>query len=654
MPSRVRRGVPLAAAAALLLAAAAPARADLAGFVNPLSGTAGLGMTFPGASVPFGMIQSSPDTEPGRFANGGYRYEDSEIRGFSLVHLSGPGVPKAGDLPFMPGPGPARFSHANEVAEPGYYRVALDSGVTVDTTASTRAAMQRYAFPSPQAAYVRADVRRGVAGARGGSVRQTGPAELSGWTRSTYPVYFDARFSTTIHGFSGGVAHFRAPVVTMRVGISFVSVAGARGNLAREAPSFDFDRMRANARAAWNRELGLVQVEGGDPATFYTALYHALLQPHVYSDADGSYRGFDRRVHRVRGRAQYSDLPLWDTEKSGNQLLALLEPRRYRDTLLSLLADYRERGKLPRWAEKNTDPAYMEGDPALPAIADGVCRGLVPRSAAGELYGAGVKLRSRRGHPARTSTALEYAVDDLALALAGDALGLHRDARRLAAASLAYRSFVDPATRWLRPLGPARPFDPVSDAGFLEGSSYQYSWLAPQDARGVFDRMGGDAVAVQRLDALFAVPVSGDDPSAPPGHRYDGRGYAVGNEQDLQVPWMYAFAGRRPDALAGLRRWFTTSPGGLPGNDDLGALSSWYVFNSLGFGPVTPGAPFYVLGPPAFSRATIAPRGGRPFTVVPQPSGLWAYERDLRAGRAQPSRPPSLSDSLLRRFGCRA
>jgi putative alpha-1,2-mannosidase len=562
-------------------------------------------------------------------------------------------VPKAGDLPFMPGPGPARFSHADEVAEPGYYRVALDSGVRVDTTASTRAAMQRYVFPSRRAAYVLADVRRGVAGPRRGSVSQTGPSELSGWTRSTYPVYFDARFSTPIHGFSRGVAHFRAQTVTMRVGISFVSIAGARRNLASEAPDFDFNRMRVGARAAWNRELGMVHFEGGDPATFYTAVYHALLQPHLYSDADGSYRGFDHRVYQVRGRVQYSDFALWDTEKSENQLLALLEPPRYRDILLSLVADYRERGKLPRWAEKNTDPAYMEGDPALPAIADGVCRGLVPRVAARELYGAGLKLRSRRGHPGRTSTALEYGVDDFALALVGDALGLHRDARRLAAASLAYRSLVDPATRWLRPLGTTGPFDPVGDAGFLEGSSYQYSWLAPQDARGLFDRMGGDAVALERLDALLASPIPGDDPAAPPGHRYDGSGYAVGNEQDLQVPWMYAFAGRRPDALAGLRRWFTSSPGGLPGNDDLGALSSSYVFNALGFGPVTAGAPFYVLGPPAFSRATIAPRGGRPFTVVPQPSGLWAYERDLPAGRAQPGRPPSLSDSPLGRFGCR-
>jgi len=350
---------------------------------------------------------------------------------------------------------------------------------------------------------------------------------------------------------------------------------------------------------------------------------------------------------------QYSDLALWDTYKSENQLLALLEPRRYRDVLLSMLADYRQRHRLPRWAEKDTDPAYMEGDPAIPAIAEGFCRGLLPRSAARPLYVAGLALRAHRAAAPRASAVLEYGVADFGLALIAQGLGRRVDARKLASASLAYRSLLDPSSRWVRPLGVTGPFDPASDTGFLEGSSMQYSWLAPQDARGLFDRMGGDAAALQRLDALFASAVSGDNPSAPPGHRYDGSGYAVGNEQDLQVPWMYAFAGRRPDVLSALRAWFSNSPDGLPGNDDLGALSSWYVFDALGFGPVTPGAPFYVFGPPAFAHATISPVGGRAFTVVPQPQGLWAYERAHRAGRAEPGRPPSLSDSPLARFGCR-
>ena len=327
---------------------------------------------------------------------------------------------------------------------------------------------------------------------------------------------------------------------------------------------------------------------------------------------------------------------------AANQLLALLEPRRYRDLLLSLLADYRDRRRLPRWPEKDTDPAYMEGDPALPAIADGVCRGLVPRAAAGQLYRAGMASRRHRPKPPRESTALQYGLDDFALALVADALGRAREARTLAAQSLAYRS-------------------PPGDGGFLEGTSFQYSWLAPHDARGLFDRMGGDAAAVRRLDDFFAAPVAGDNPDAPPGHRYDAPGYAVGNEQDLQVPWMYAFArapSRISDLLARLRSWFSAAPDGIPGNDDLGALSSWYVFASLGFGPVTPGAPFFVLAQPAFARAVVKPRGGSAFTVVPgTPARSWTFEPrgTVVAGAAPASAPPppSLTGSSLRDFGCR-
>src|SRR2546421_10002173 len=217
-----RRGAAPVASLVLALSFAAPARADLAGYVNPLAGTAGQGATFPGASGPFGMVQPSPDTT-GPPAGGGYRYEDGTIRGFSVVHLSGPGLPKGGDLPFMPGPGPSTFSHANETAQPGYYRVALDSGVTVELTAGPRTAVERYTFGP--------DVARTV-DLPAAAVRRTGRAELSGSAKSTYRTYFVARFSSPIASFAGGRASFASPVVTMRVGISFVDLAGARRNLA--------------------------------------------------------------------------------------------------------------------------------------------------------------------------------------------------------------------------------------------------------------------------------------------------------------------------------------------------------------------------------------------------------------------------------------
>src|SRR4051794_12098524 len=249
-------------------------------------GTRAPGFVFPGAGVPFGMVQNSPDTYGTSFAYGGYLYEDPMIRGFSLVHISGPGVPKAGDLPFMPtvgvgasgGPSnyASEYSHATEKAEPGYYSVLLSRYMTrVELTASTHAAMQRYTFPAVPNARVIADVGVGNYFPHHGKLTVSGTNEISGWTRSRYPVYFVARFSRPFTGHDSRGVTFNAlsgRTVTMRVGISFVDVAGARRNLQAEAPDFSFDRMRHRARSSWNRTLSKVRVSGGtanELKTFY-------------------------------------------------------------------------------------------------------------------------------------------------------------------------------------------------------------------------------------------------------------------------------------------------------------------------------------------------------------------------------------------------
>ena len=716
---------------AALVACVSPATAsgqdgDLAGFVDPMIGTAPPGFVFPGAAVPFGMVQNSPDTT-GEFAYGGYLYTDPVIRGISLVHLSGPGVKKAGDLPFMPtlvsptndpNQYASSFSHAGELAEPGYYRVRLDTAATdVELTASTRAAMQRYSFPPATRANLIVDVSRRVDGVHEGSFQVTGADEVSGWVRSRYPVYFVARFNRPFASSgtfkaegqgAGGWVSFDTTTertVTMRAGISFVDLEGARRNLDAEAPSFDFDAMRRSARASWNDELARVQVSGGsdvDRRSFYTALYHSQLHPNVFTDADGRYRGFDDRVHQAGDRIQYANFSLWDLYKSQNQLLALIQPQRYREMLLSLLADYQQAGKLPRWGEQNGDAAHMSGDPAIPAIADGLCRGLLDRPSADALYRAGVDLTQRRkpeldalGYlPMSPGTTLEYGVADFSLALIADALGYPVDAERRLSDSLRYRKIFDPDTRWIRPrLADGSwhsPFDPTDGTGFQEGNSWQYSWLAPHDARGLFDRMGGDRVAIERLDELFRLPPEALSRLNVFGLVYRTATYAPGNEHDLQVPWMYPFARapwRTMDELRDVQSLFRPSPDGLPGNDDLGGLSAWHVFSALGFGPVTPGAPFYVLGSPQFPKATISVPGRPDFSVeAPAASLLNRYVRSARlTGRpldrawfedasveqggalelemssepntdfaaAARATPPSAGDSALARFGCR-
>jgi predicted alpha-1,2-mannosidase len=715
-----------AAAVAALLAAAAPARAatDPAAEADPLAGTAPPGFVFPGAVVPFGMVQNSPDTT-GQFAYGGYDYTDAAIRGFSLVHVSGPGVKKGGDLPFMPTVGPAGddpdvyaspFTHAREHAEPGYYRVTLDASQTdVELTASEHAAMQRYTFaPSPSAKVIM-DAARSGEGTAPATWRVSGPDEVAGSRRGRYPVFFVARFSRPFasHGaFAGGGGGWVGfdtttdRAVTVRIGLSFVDEDGARRNLDAEAPSTrSFEAMRAAARAAWSRELGKVRLEGGAPTdrrAFYTALYRASLHPNVFTDVDGRYRGQDDAVHTAVGRTQYANFSLWDTYKGENQWLALTSRERYRDMLTSLLADAREGGKLPRWGEQSIDPAHMSGDPAVPMIADGVCRGVLDPTTAEDLYAQAVALRDRRppeldrlGYlPDRPGTTLEYGVADFSLALMAHALGHDADAQRWLRASLDYRNVLDPQTRWIRPRAADGSwyagFDPALDeTGFQEGNSWQYSWLAPHDARGLFDRMGGDAAVRDRLDTFFKLPPEAQNRATLFGLVYRLPQYAPGNEHDLQAPWMPVFAGepwKGAEAQRAIQSLFRDTPDGLPGNDDLGGLSGWAVWSMLGLGPVTPGAPFEVIGSPLFPRATIDVGAGRRAAIrAPGASALsryvtgarldgaalpraWVEDARLRAGgllelamsptpdkgwgAAPGRRPPSASDSPLAGFGC--
>jgi predicted alpha-1,2-mannosidase len=367
-----------------------------------------------------------------------------------------------------------------------------------------------------------------------------------------------------------------------------------------------------------------------------------------------------------------------------------------------LAADYREGCKLPRWAEQNFDAAHMSGDPAIPMIADGVCRGLLDRpedaAAVADLYRGAVELadvhRPAEMHtlgylPGRPGTTLEYGVADFALALLGDRLGHSADADRFLADSLRYRTILDPDTKWVRPRAAdgswSTPFDPSDETGFQEGNSWQYSWLAPHDARGLFDRMGGDGVAADRLDQLFAAPPEVQTRATAFGLDYRVPQYAPGNEHDLQVPAMYAFAGKPARAQAELRELdqvFRATPDGLPGNDDLGSLSAWYAWNALGLMPVTPGAPFLVIGSPRFARVELDVGDGAPFTIdAAGGSDLapyvqraevdghavgasWVPSTTLRPGRglrltlgptpdtSPHAPPPSASTDPLAAFGC--
>jgi putative alpha-1,2-mannosidase len=711
----VRCALLLVTAAALLAAGVqvVPAQAarveDLAAYVDPMVGTLPVGFTVPGAAVPFGMVQNSPDTT-GQFAYTGYSWTDPVIRGFSLVHLDGPGVPKGGDIPFLPMIGPpasddpnvfgSTFDHVTERASAGRYRVLLHKGaIGVDLTASTHAAMQRYTFPPTSQATVLVDVTRSAEGVHAGSWRRTGPAEIEGTGRGRYAVHFVARFDHAITAVGPNWVQFDATTqrtVTMKTAVSFVDVAGARRNLDAEVPKWNFNAMAQGARDAWNRELATVRVGGGsraDRRAFYTALYHSYQHPNVEMDVDRRYLGMDGRVRVAADHVHYANFSSWDTYKAQNQLLATLQPVRYRDMLVSLLDAFAESGKLPRWAEHNFDAAHMSGDPAIPMIADGVCRGLFARNdpRLRAFYDAMNNLVARRPAEMRTlgylpvdkfgsgaGTTLEYGVADFALALMADRL----DDRAAAAAALAgsarWRKLFDPSTGWIRPRNADGswfvPFDPTDETGFQEGNSWQYSWLVPHDGRGVVSAMGGVTAVQQRLATFFLLPAEVQNRATLFGLVYRTNQFAPGNEHDMQAPFFHAVSGRPAlvgAELARVRTLYRPTPGGLPGNDDLGSLSAFHVWSAIGFGPFVPGAPLFVVGRPAFDQVrlgdgtTVTTQGRGRFVTGARLNGRalgrsWfgaggGQHLELRLGSSpawDAAPPPSSSTDGIGAFGC--
>lgn len=719
--------------------------ADPSAYVDPLIGSGGDGFTVPGAATPFGLTQLSPDTM-NPLAYTGYKYEDAAIRGFSLLHVSGAGVPMAADLPFLPVTAPITdpadptrfavpFSHPTEQASAGAYDVVLGNGVSVSLAATPHGGLQAYTPPPGSAVTVLADVGRNAAGLTESNVQVVAPDRLEGsslvhWRGGDYTAYFSARFSRpatatqtyvgstvsaaqTAHG-SGAGAMLTFPTdqpVTMAVGVSLVDLDGARGNLAAEVPSYDVGAAQRAARAAWRTELSRVLVGGGavaDLRTFYTALYRAFLNPDVDSDVDGRYRGPDGQLHQG-DRPHYENFSLWDTVRGENALLATLVPDRYADMVASLSSYADQAGQLPRWSLHSTHPDYMNGDPAIGALAEAVCRGLAAdpetlyQQARALAYDHRPAADLAQGYvPGSASDTLEYADADFALALMAQRLGHTDDATALTSRAQAWHNLFHGGFLQPRNADGSWPanYDPMSGTGYREGTGWQYLWLAPHDLGGLQKAYDADGSGfASRLDHLFSVPASTAVPGLPVvpqvqsaetafGTSYYGDQYVPGNEHDLEAPYAYDWTDRPSTGqavLASERSLFNDTPYGLPGNDDLGSLSAWYVWSALGFYPPAAGAPMFVVGTPLFPRAELDVGGHKPFVVDAPGAGVrtpyvaaatlgrqplirtWftadalhpggALHLDMSAaatswGAATEDHPPSLSSSGLSAFGC--
>ena len=735
--------------------AAATDRVDVFAGTEPGADTFGGGHNFPGATVPFGMVQWGPDTVPADRHSGGYDYRDHHLSGFSLTHLSGAGCALYGDFPFLPTTEPIRsspaasgggltgrfrpgFSHAGERAGPGFYSVHLNpaGGGAIDAalTATIRTGMARFTFPRSPHASVLIDAG-GSAKADDLAEVQVDPAkrEISGSAssgyfcaqRPRYRVYFAAVFSRPFDAYgtwtrqelapgsaaatdqrrpstvasdtaqAGAYASFdtrRNPVVTARVGISFLSVAGARANLAAESRGTSVRQVATVAEDSWNRALASIRVGGGSADrvdTFYTALYHALLAPRTFDDADGRYVGMDGAVHDAGGRTQYADLSGWDIYRTQIPLLAMLMPERVSDIVASMLADAEQSGCLPRWSYANGQSMTMVGDPADPIIASAAAFGAgqfnagaalaamvrgasedcrspdgtyVQRQGLDEYQGVGyipfdidVKRRNANslfGDPeavwASAATTLEYAIADFSIAQFA-ARSLHDRAT--------YRSFTSRSGNWRNLLNPrsgqveprfedrsfAPHFDNLRGAGFAEGNSIQYTWLVPHDPAGLFAAIGGRAKVVNRLDRFLRVLNGG------PGATHTDHAL-LGNEPNLNVPWLYDWTGQPYKTQAAVRRalrLYDTSPDGYPGNDDLGTLSSWYVLGALGLYPEIPGTDVLAISSPLFRRATVRLAGGRRLRILASASRRSSHRGKPRIARLAPAQTPYIQSMRI-------
>ena len=668
-----------------------------ADYVNPMIGT-GVGGPVVGAvdmspapSAPFGMIQWGPDTRPaGVNQPVGYAYADSVIDSFTLTRLSGVGAYIFRDIKFLPVPAPVTsspgtswnsytpsFSHDAETAKAGYYSVDLSSGVGAELTSATRAAQGRFSYPAGGPATMLIDATSSW-GYNGSAVQITGPDMVTGWTTGghflghnqtlLYTVYFAVQFdhpfasygtwqggtvsngSSSVNGKKvGGWVEFDTtggPVVGAKVAISYVSVDGAMKNLATASP--DFATAQAQAYAQWNTMLRTIQVSGGtssDLTAFYTALYHALLCPTVFSDVDGSYIGFDNKVHQtVPGHVQYANFSGWDIYRCQVPLLSLLAPSEASDMMQSLVNDADQGGWLPKWPVANTYTASMGGDSADPIIAGAYAFGArdfdtesalrymikgatdatsplgqgwyYPRAFQATMAGVidylkdGYMPTDPTTSGSGSSLTLEFAVDDFAIAQFASALGDRATHDAFMRRAQNWQNIFDPATGYIQPRGLNGGFLPsagpgATQNGFEEGNAAQYTWMIPQNLAGLLTALGGTDAAVARLDAFFTQLNAGS-----------GAPYMwAGNEICLGAPWTYNYAGAPWKTQRVVRdimtQLYPPQPGGEPGNDDLGALSSWYVWAAIGLYPATSGTSELTLGAPLFPQITISLPGGR-------------------------------------------
>lgn len=695
------------------------AQQNLIPFVKPIIGTEKMGHTYPGATVPFGAVQLSPETDTLPYAvdgkyNGpvygycaGYRYEDETIVGFSHTHFSGTGHSDLGDFLVMPTVGPLQlnpgtatdpsggyrsaFSHATEAAEAGYYKVLLeDNKILAELTATTRVGMHQYTFPASEQSHILLDLMSGIYNYDDKNVWTfvrvindtlvTGYRQTTGWAR-TRTVYFAMAFSkpfisygqknydpkSPYRGFWGKFDQTKnfpeiagrnirmyfnfqtmaGEKIKIKFALSPVSQNNALENMQTEIAGWDFEKVKAEAQASWNRELNKVVIDAPQDVmvNFYTALYHAMLSPTVYSDVNGEYKGLDQNTHHADGFTNYSTFSLWDTYRALHPLLNIIQPARNNDMVHSMMAHYRQSTlhMLPIWSHYANDNWCMSGYHSVSVIADAIVKGIYTGDPY-EAINACINTATHRDYEAigaymdlgfipaeinrvSVSNTLEYAYDDWCIA---------QLAKKLNRQDI-YEIFMQRAGNWQHHFNIetgfmqakqqdgtfTAGFDPLSTShqGFIEGNSWNYTFFVPQDPEALALKMGGKEQLAMKLDTLFTMHLPDAFFAETEDITREGiiGGYVHGNEPAHHVAYLYNWTTAPWKTQAQVRKIMTMQykpkSDGLGGNDDCGQMSAWYIFSALGFYPVAPGSNDYSIGSPSVNSATLHLENGKTFTI---------------------------------------
>ena len=638
--------------------------------VNPFIGTGGHGHTYPGASSPFGFVQLSPDSRlDGWDGCGGYHYSDSVIYGFSHTHLSGTGVSDYGDVLFMPMTGEptfengsetsyeegyaSHFSHSNEKAEAGYYQVFLDSyGINAELTTTKRCGFHKYTFDKSNERSIILDLQH-----RDRLLEHSieiidnkiikGKRISKAWAEKQY-IYFYAELSDPVNGYNYNEDSTKVILklkegkeTLLKIGLSAVSIEGAKNNLSTEIPHWEFETIKAENQAKWNKELSKIEVEmmsEEDNTIFYTALYHAYLNPNTFNDIDGKYRGTDLQVHQTEGFNNYTIFSLWDTYRAEHPLFVITQQQKTLDFINTFLNQYKNGGKLPVWELAGNYTGCMIGYHSIPVIVDAYQKGITnfdtelaleamiktasTHELGKEFYAKNGYMASNEEHES-VSKNLEYAYDDWCIAQFAKALGKMDIYKEYIMRAQNYKNIFDPNTGFMRAKRNQQftiPFNPTEvNFNFTEANSWQYSFYTPQDVTGLINLHEGAKNFDEKLDLLFSAEeeTSGREQVDITGLKGQ---YAHGNEPSHHMAYLYSYISKpwKTQKLVRelLTEMYTDKPDGLIGNEDCGQMSAWYIFSALGFYPVTPGSTDYIIGSPNIKSAKINLENEKVFEIV--------------------------------------